>query len=359
MTDTLAPIVERPATLAQLKTAWAALLSSNPKLRIRNVANALKVSELELLMTRLGDGVSRLRNDHGALLTDLQALGPVMALTRNDQVVHEKTGVYTDFKITAKGAMGLCLGDIDLRVFFSHWQHALQVEEKGPDGPRVSIQFFDGAGGALHKVYQTEQTDRAAWQALVALYQDEVQSAALTLKPVPAQEYPNHGKAKPSDIRAEWEALQDVHHFHAMLNRLGIGRKEALQKVGADFALPVPVITAEKALRLALERRVPIMAFVGNRGLVQIHTGPIHKLLRTGPWFNVLDEGFNLHFNTEETTEVWIVRRPSSDGVITSLEVYNAADDLILTLFGERKPGIPERADWQQLVQDLETEQAR
>lgn len=337
-----------------LKEAWAALKNNQPKLRIRNAAEQLGVSELELLLTQLGHHVVRLDDRHGELLQSLQGVGSVMALSRNDQVVHEKHGIYTDFKVAGKGKMGICLGDIDLRVFFSHWKTAVAVSELSGESVRKSIQFFDSTGTAVHKVYCTGNTNENAWAALIDAHTADEQNDSVELSEVAAPEYPNSGQVSSEEVVSEWEAIKDVHHFQAMLKRLGISRLEALSLVGEQYAKKFPCSLAESALSLAQERQVPIMVFVGNRGIVQIHTGEIDKLLRTGQWFNVLDPGFNLHFNTEDITQVWLVRRPTAEGIVTSLEVYNEKDDLVLTLFGERKPGVDEREDWQRLVADLE-----
>ena len=337
-----------------LKDAWNELRQDNPKLRIRNAAESLGVSELELLLTGTGDNVVRLDQAHGELLQEMQEAGEVMALSRNDQVVHEKHGIYTDFKIAGKGAMGICLGDIDLRVFFGQWKHALSVTETSGEMHRKSVQFFDATGTAIHKIYATTKTNASVWDRIIARHTLQEQIAQVSIETVEAPAYPGSGKVSSEDVRAEWEALKDVHHFNAMLKRLAIHRCEALELVGEDFAKRVDIEKAEAALTLSQERQIPIMVFVGNRGIVQIHTGTIAKLLRTGPWFNVLDPGFNLHFNTEEVAAVWLVRRPTSEGIVTSVEVYNSDRDLILTLFGERKPGIEELEDWRTLVADLE-----
>ena len=96
------------------------------------------------------------------------------------------------------------------------------------------------------------------------------------------------------------------------------------------------------------------MVFVGNPGIVQIFTGTVHNLKRTGPWMNVLDKGFNLHANTDGITDWFVVRRPSSDGRVTSLEGYNSNGEIVITLFGKRKPGQPESSHWQREVEVLE-----
>lgn len=345
---------ETTTLLNALKESWNSLKAEQPKLRIRNAAEQLGVSELELVLTGLGDNVVRLDTRHGELLQALEQVGSVMALSRNDQVVHEKHGVYTDFKVAGKGKMGICLGDIDLRAFFSHWKVAVAVIESSGETVRRSIQFFDSTGSAVHKIYCTANTNEAKWSELIDQFTNQEQSSEVELTDVPPADYPNAGQAESAVVRAEWEGIKDVHHFQAMLKRLGISRLEALDLVGDDYAKRLPLNQAEQALTLAQERQVPIMAFVGNRGIVQIHTGTINKLLRTGPWFNILDPGFNLHFDTETITQVWLVRRPTAEGVVTSLEIYNGKDDLVLTLFGERKPGIEERSDWRELVADLE-----
>jgi putative hemin transport protein len=68
-------------------------------------------------------------------------------------------------------------------------------------------------------------------------------------------------------------------------------------------------------------------------------------------WFNVLDAEFNLHLQTKGVTELWRVRKPSTDGVITSWEAFDAEGELVVQLFGARKPGIPEREDWRDLAE--------
>src|SRR5690606_606214 len=161
-----APMSEQPLSLRQ---SWQNLRAEQPNLRIRNAAQLLNVSELELLQTEPEDLVIRLQPRAGEIMQRLEAVGPVMTLARNEQVVHETEGTVRDFKVSDKSNMGLCLGEIDLRTFFNQWQHAYAVCEIGKNGQdRHSLQFFSKAGEAIQKVYQLDETNRAAWQTLVA-----------------------------------------------------------------------------------------------------------------------------------------------------------------------------------------------
>ena len=55
----------------------------------------------------------------------------------------------------------------------------------------------------------------------------------------------------------------------------------------------------------------------------------------------MLDPKFNLHLDTTAIASSWVVNKPTSDGWVTSLELYAANGDLIAQFFGERKPASP------------------
>jgi putative hemin transport protein len=106
-------------------------------------------------------------------------------------------------------------------------------------------------------------------------------------------------------------------------------------------------------LESAAASGLPIMVFVGSPGVVQIHTGSVRNIKRVGPWLNVLDEDFNLHLREDHIAESWVVRKPTPEGPVTSLDLYDARGRQILQIFGKRKPGIPELKAWRNLADSL------
>ena len=144
--------------------------------------------------------------------------------------------------------------------------------------------------------------------------------------------------------------MKDTHEFFPLLRKFKITRLAALAAAGEDLAQQVPADAVERALESAAASGLSIMCFVGNRGMIQIHTGPVRQLRRTGPWYNVLDPKFNLHLDTTAIASSWVVNKPTSDGWVTSLELYAANGDLIAQFFGERKPGKPELPGWRELM---------
>ncbi|WP_459616574.1 hemin-degrading factor [Bordetella sp. 2513F-2] len=328
---------------ARLRARHDELVASQPGGRARNLAQALGVSEAQWVAAQCGGlKATALHGTPQEIFRGLGALGAVMALTRNDWCVHERHGRYED--IQAEGPVGLVLGpDIDLRVFFGHWHSAWAVEQDG----RHSLQFFDAAGVAVHKVYRTDATDAAAYDALVTRHAGDPYWPA-------AEAYPPDDAAQavedPAAWRAAWLTMEDTHEFFPLLRKFGISRLAALHAAGPDLAQPVERDVAERMLQAAAQTALPIMCFVGNRGMIQIHTGPVHALRRTGPWFNVLDPKFNLHLNTEAIASAWVVSKPTRDGWVTSLELYAGTGELIVQFFGARKPGRPELPAWRELL---------
>lgn len=334
-------------TAAQIREARR----ENPKQRERDLAGNLGISELELLAAHCGDGVVRLRPDVGALLLGLEAVGEVMALTRNDSAVHEKIGVYDKLSVGEHSI--LALGEqIDLRIFPKVWQHAYAVEKRDEQGSRHSLQFFDAAGDAVHKVHLRVASDLAAYRQLVDRHVAPDQGQDVTVEPISADD-DGISSATVEELRDRWSKLTDTHQFFGMLRSLKLSRREAMRMVGEDYAWPLASGSVEQMMRAAAEIALPIMCFVGNRGCIQIHSGPIQNISPMGPWLNIVDETFHMHLRTDHIREVWGVRKPTKDGHVTSLEAYDAEGRMVVQFFGKRHEGHDERPDWRKVVEAL------
>jgi putative hemin transport protein len=345
-----------------LKARWEAFQEEHPNVRIRTAADRLGVSEAELVATGCGEHVTRLDGGWSALLSELETLGPVMALTRNDAAVHEKTGVYHNVKFTETHNMGLVLDDdIDLRLFMDHWHLGFAVETPwsgGRDGVRRSLQFFDRDGTAVHKVFLTRKSALDAYDALVDKYRHADQSIEQPVTPVdPAPDATPDAEIDVEGFLEEWAALKDTHDFFPLLRDYDVTREQALRLGEGTFTRRVPAKSLRRTLQAAAEQETPIMVFVGNAGCLQIHTGPVRKLKATDPsWYNVLDPGFQLHLDEGQIDQAWVVRKPTTDGDVTALELLDAEGDIIARLFGKRKPGEAEREDWRAIVRALPAE---
>ena len=335
-----------------LKKRWETLKAENPRLRIRNAADQLGVSEAELLVTDLGNGVTRLQDNFADVLLEVEKLGKVMGLTRNEECVHERKGVYLNGDFSGSHAQLFVGEDIDMRIFLSAWAFGFAVE----DGDRKSLQFFGKDGEAIHKIYLTRDSNPEAFEALVEKYRSEDQHSALEITEIPAA-----GPEKADseiDVKGfqqAWLDLQDTHDYFGLLRKYGVSRTQAMRLAPDTYhARKIGNEKVADLLEKATKSDFPIMVFVGNRGNIQIHTGKVSRLLWHEKWINIMDPDFNLHLNTTGIHETWVVRKPTADGVVTAVEAFNKKGEMIVQFFGKRKPGLPELPEWQELVRSLE-----
>jgi len=337
------------------------------KQRHRDIAQHLQITEAQLLAAfveaNLPTGlhqqmqVTRLKPEFAALIEQVHTLGEVMALTRNPSCVHEKVGTY--HKASHQGQMGLVLdAEIDLRVFYRNWAFAFAVQEQTADKDgrvqtQSSLQFFDAAGEAVHKIFLRPDSDVAAYQDLVQAFaaDAELSQAALALTPrsSPPMAQPD-AEINVAGLRTAWAAMADTHEFFGLLKKFAVTRTQALRLMQGDFTVPVACTAIEQVLTQAAAQQVPIMVFVDNHGMIQIHTGEVQKIVQYGAWLNVMDARFNLHLRTDHIAQAWVVRKPTADGDVTSLELFDAQGETIAMLFGARKPKQHERSDWRDLI---------
>ena len=353
--------------------------------RARDAACLLGITEAQFVAAQCGAISSiRLSGNPTDIFSQIPRLGPVMALTRNAHCVHERYGSYLN--VQSQEPVGLVLGpDIDLRMFFSNWAHVWAVEEKG----RSSFQFFDHAGQAVHKVFCTDESDMAEYVAIVGEYaaaQSWPEASAYPIDPARTsltaaeseksvqhmdaiaeqdlesnsdQSVESNSDQEINQFRQAWLAMTDTHDFYPLLKRFNMTRLAALDIAGDDLARRVPPEVVEDMLHSVAKSGQPIMCFVSNRGMIQIHTGAVKNIQRRGPWLNVLDDQFNLHLDTTKIASVWIVSKPTSDGWVTALEIFAESGEMMVQFFGARKPGIPELTVWRELMLGLSAESMR
>ena len=339
--------------MTSLLEQYQALQADNPRLRARDAAQKLGISEAQLLDLQIGEHVHRLEPRFAELLKKLKSLGTVMALTRNNAVVHELTGQYEKLYVNSHGdkeiAIAINPGGIDLRLFLYKWHSAYaQITDK-----HLSIQFFDHTGTAVQKIFSTQGTNIDAFHQLISEFKATA-SQPLQLQPQPSVK--THTLADEAidinGLRADWQQLQDVHDFPKMLEKHQVGRLQALNLVGQQWAQPLSTKALEVIMNQVRDDQIEIMVFVGNAGAVQIFSGYIDQLKWFNNWFNVLDSEFNLHVDTEQLAHAWLVHKPTDKGqnIISSVEFFDQQGETLLTLFGRRDEGKSVNQDWQSLL---------
>lgn len=326
------------------------LQQQKPGLRARDLAQTLGIAEGALVASGCGQDSIRLNADFPAQVAALETLGEVMALTRNAHAVIEKVGRYTNFE--HHGHTSQVLGEeIDLRLFMSHFHVGFAQMKEDPQGLHRSIQFFDGSGQAVHKVHLRAASNADAFTAFVARFRAAEQSPYQEFKPGAPKPQPRPDQeVDVAGLRAKYQQMKDTHELFHILRRFGVGRLQALRLLGPEYARQVHRLALRGLLKEVAEVALPIMIFVGSRGVIQIHSGPVRTLRQHGSWHNIMDPGFNLHLHEPGIASAWVVRKPTAEGFVTSLELYDAQDETILLAFSKRETGQCEPEGWRALL---------
>lgn len=336
-----------------IKDKWITFHKENPRVRIRDAAKQLHTTEAGILASFAGSSVIRFNTQFGELWKRLPQLGYVMVLTRNESCVHERKGVFEEVSVNSKH-VGVVVGkDIDLRMLFHCWAFAFAVFENEEAGFKKSIQVFDHQGTAIIKIFLQPNSDETAFDHLVRDFQEGLQTTTLDILPAPNPPVYADEKADiPAFVQA-WGELKDTHDFFPLLRKYNISRHYALEVAG-EFARKVSNKSVKLLLEHAANTQMEIMVFVSNHGNIQIHTGPVNKIVEIPGWINVMDPAFNLHLKLDHIADSWAVKKPTTDGLVHSLEIFNAEGELIVQFFGKRKPGSPELPEWTRFINALQ-----
>lgn len=333
----------------ELLKKWEEIKKQQPKIRIRDVSVLLGVSEAELLASKLRNGVWVIKDKFPQFLKLTEELGYVMALTRNEACVHERKGIYKN--VSVNGQTALAVGDdIDLRIFLRDWKYGFYVEEN----ENCSFQFFSISGDAIHKIYKTNSSNEEGWKKIKSEFiteETQIETPQIKGKPIRANE--SHDETQIQSFLSDWSQLKDTHDFFSLLKKYNISREFAVATAENKFSYPISAEILIQILKEVASTEDEIMVFVGNPGMIQIHTGKFKNIQIMGPWFNILDQEFNLHLRMDLIHQIWIVDKPTLDGLVTSIEVFDRDGELIVQFFGKRKPGIPQKESWFRLTRSF------
>nr|WP_113866304.1 ChuX/HutX family heme-like substrate-binding protein [Brenneria salicis]NMN91940.1 putative hemin transport protein [Brenneria salicis ATCC 15712 = DSM 30166]RBP62839.1 putative hemin transport protein [Brenneria salicis ATCC 15712 = DSM 30166]RLM30712.1 hemin transporter [Brenneria salicis ATCC 15712 = DSM 30166] len=328
---------------------------AHPRKYARDLATLLGISEAELTQARVGQDAQRFQGDAKSWLNALEQVGNTKSITRNDYAVHEHVGYYQNQSLDGHAGLILNPRGLGLRLFLHQWASAFALRETTPRGERQSIQFFDHQGDAILKVYATETTQMSAWRQFIETFVG-TDNPPLTIRPAAGQPTAIAAATAHPQLEADWRAMTDVHQFFMLLKRYNLTRQQAFRAVSDELAYRVSNDALSQILLAAQEAKNEIMVFVGNRGCVQIFTGEIERVERMAQhaeWINVFNQDFTLHLIEDAIAESWVTRKPTADGIVTSLELYAADGTQIAQLFGQRTEGSAEQQQWREQINAL------
>jgi putative hemin transport protein len=296
------------------------------------------------------------------LVSEFQTLGEVKASTSGAHSATDASGIFGGFRINgakeAKIARSMPGPGIDVRYFFQHWASGFAVEDaNAADGFHRSLQFFDAAGVLLHTVSLSDRACGASYHALVKRFAADL--------PCERDEDALAQLSRPATIRRhldvqafcrEWIGMRETCEFHDLLSRHGLSRLDALKLAPLNYAERIHVACVHEILSLSSQVGMQIRVLAGNRGAIQIYTGALQHIAVADAWISAEDRRFCLQLREDQIGSAWLVRKPTSAGLVHSIELFDNAAAPIAMLFGKAASGRPEPCEWRHLLSNLLTD---
>lgn len=300
---------------------------------------------------------TRLDGEFAPLMQRLAALGNLTEVTRNSSALLEKDNVsgalYVDNEIELAPAEAM-----HLRIFYPQWEHGYALEEHDAcsGGRRHSLQFFDRYGNMMHKIMLGEDGDIASFRQLVSDHAAAEQLAPHLVHPLDSDTGTGDdslGRIDVDALRAEWAHTHNHEDFIQRQEAFDRQRLRKLRLAGKAFAYQVANDSARVILQRMTEFGTSIMAQVGNAGIVQAYYGKIKNIRVKDSRLKIMNAGFRMQLREDHIDSVWVAKKPTTDGIITSLELFNRQGTHIASFLSKKSNGQPEPREWREAIMRL------
>ncbi|WP_211336863.1 ChuX/HutX family heme-like substrate-binding protein [Corticibacter populi] len=343
------------------------------------VATTVTAGSWDAVVAQLGQTATRLRANGMEAAPDIMTavldLGQIRVSSSNENAQITRVGIpnrmsgrWTEPSGDAEkdrqqrernraNANGYFEGPIDLRLRFTEWAHAFAVVAPDSHGRvRRSLLFFNAEGREILRLTLANTAHEAAFDQLVMQFRSDDQSAP-PLQPAGTAAGAATPAAAPTPdaaidlaaYHAAWNQITDVHQFNRILRDFKLGREQALRLAPPGKTRELAPESLQALFDGAAARGLPIMVFVSNGAVTQIHGDPVHDVRRVGDWLEVEDPTSLLRVRIARVAHGWQIER----GGIYSVDYYDADGQLVTSLFGVRSSAHPVPTEWIDLVKSL------
>ncbi len=323
-----------------VKNEILALKKSSPFISVYAIATHLKLTEGKIISSCLGCQAIRLDlTNIEKLLRAIKRLGQVTAEIKNNQVTSLIDGVYDKLYVSEQNnqKLGLAInpGGLDLRLFLNKWAYGFVYQSDSEH----FIGFYDKYGQPTQKIFLKDKNIDQKLPQFIEQFIHTDQQPTIIFEQAPQNTKPeSQSQVDLHQLEQDWQALQDVHHFNALIEKYKIDRKTAYQLIDHKWAEQLANSSIPSIFTSLQNLGTEVMAFVGNDTAIQIATGVIDSQMSTDKHNIFTGSNFRIAIDVSSIDSLFVVRKPSDKGaiIVSSIEFFNKENQTVLTLFGRR-----------------------
>lgn len=158
-----------------------------------------------------------------------------------------------------------------------------------------------------------------------------------------------------SEIRRSWSEMRGALDLNELLSKIKASRLDVYQLIGIDYAMQIEKDAIYDILKGVVDYNIPILMSMGNGAVLQTYQGLIHKISSKGNWISILDGESSFHLQEERIHHVWIVKKPSINGMHISMELFDQSGDVLAIFSGADVGGISQ-CKWRKLVEQISSQ---
>jgi putative hemin transport protein len=310
-------------------------------------AKFVGLPEASVIAASVGSTAVRLDDDWEDIINSLPDIGRVGVVTKCEGALHEKSGVFGRIMWDDERPVVLD-NDINLRIRLESWACGFAIREN----TARSIKVFDHFGAEVLRITLDASADIGAFDDLVRSHANADQTRTMKIrKPVPVAAERADSIIDARGLLSDWRSMLDTHDVFALARRYGASRVQAYRLVPDELARKVDTSAFRRLLTAVADAREEVMIFVASPGNVQIHIGTVDGIETKDRVLAATGPSFRLELLESRIASCWLINKPTTDGDISSLEIFDAEGAQLAWVFSKRKPGTPQLASWRPLLE--------
>ncbi|WP_168706998.1 ChuX/HutX family heme-like substrate-binding protein [Gordonia paraffinivorans] len=320
-------------------------------------------SDLETLLRTPGFGNSRVVHDIGAVASRLHTLGGVVGVTVAGPVVMNVVGAHAT-PAWIGGPLRIGRDEIVVRLNPSRLSSVLLTDPAANVPP--TLRLFDSDGNTSHAIYLTDDSDRSAFDSLVAGRPgfDGIASAPAssatdgfdsdTGDRVRATFAIHAGDPGPGRIGPEHTGPDDqVGMFDSILADGGLDRRRALTGGQIRSAVRVDTRRVVAALEHAALLGMSVTVATSARGCMQMRQGRLDGARGHRGQVVLASGRSRVMVNVNHVSDCWVTSSQGAWGPTAAVELYDRDDRCCLVLTSTGPVARTVYDAWEQLAGDL------
>lgn len=334
----------------EIKSKWKKLKSYQPELSSFNIAEKLKISQLELFLSALDEGFSIIRNDFNEIFDEIKNNENLKISVRNKSCVVESKSGFMIKNQSENDFTEIQNHDISLLIQTSKIKACIAVKSSED----TSIRFFDKYGDCVLRFILNSTDDIS--DEFFDKFKTNTFEIDFEIEKYCVQSGQILTEFNLENFHNDWKNLENPADFKKLLSKYGLSRWQAVHHAPDGFF--AQKILNRKIVNLieeVNETQLVVSILSANNCCSINYTGKIEKVSFHESWFNAFGSNSGFHLNTSKIIESRIIRKPSNAGIISSAECYDRNYELIFEIFNHRDDDTPELNEWRALLNQFET----